>query len=46
VSAIARNVPIFATYRGVLPFIMADVVRLVLLVAFPGIALFLVRLLN
>jgi C4-dicarboxylate transporter DctM subunit len=46
VSAIARNVPIIATYRGVLPFLVADVVRLALVVLFPGLALFMVRLLS
>jgi tripartite ATP-independent transporter DctM subunit len=43
VSAIARDVPITQTYRGVMPFIVADVIRLVLCVAFPAISLALVR---
>jgi C4-dicarboxylate transporter, DctM subunit len=46
VSAIAKDVPIHKTYRGVLPFIAADIVRIGLLIAFPGLALWLVRLLN
>ncbi|MGE5510959.1 MAG: TRAP transporter large permease [Bacteroidota bacterium] len=46
VSAIAKNVPIAKTYRGVLPFIVADIVRLGLVVAFPALALWLVRLLS
>lgn len=46
ISALARDVPIAATYRGVLPFIAADVVRLALVVAFPSLALWLVRALN
>ena len=33
-------------YRGVLPFVAADIVRLALVTAFPVIALLLVRLLN
>ena len=45
ISAIARSVPIASTYRGVLPFIAVDLVRLVLIVLFPGLALWLVRLL-
>jgi tripartite ATP-independent transporter DctM subunit len=45
ISAIAKGVPIARTYRGVLPFIAADVVRLVLVLLFPGLALFLVHLL-
>jgi TRAP-type C4-dicarboxylate transport system permease large subunit len=46
ISAIARSVPITATYRGVLPFLVADIVRLGLVVVFPGLALWFVRLLN
>ncbi len=45
ISALAKGVPIAATYRGVLPFIVADVIRLGLVVAMPGLALWLVRLL-
>jgi tripartite ATP-independent transporter DctM subunit len=45
ISAIAKSVPIARTYRGVLPFIAADVVRLVLVLLFPSLALFLVHLL-
>ena len=44
ISAIAKDVPIVRTYRGVLPFVAADVVRLGLVVAFPGLALWLVRM--
>jgi C4-dicarboxylate transporter, DctM subunit len=43
VSAIARDVPIASTYRGVLPFIAADVIRLALCIAFPALSLTLVR---
>lgn len=46
VASIARDVPITATYRGVLPFVLADIIRLGLVVAFPGLALWLVRLLS
>jgi C4-dicarboxylate transporter, DctM subunit len=46
VSAIVKDVPITATYRGVLPFIAADIVRLVLCVAFPGLSLTLVHWLS
>jgi len=45
ISAIAKTVPLAQTYRGVLPFIAADVARLVLVLLFPGLALFLVHLL-
>jgi len=46
ISSIAKTVPIASTYRGVLPFIGMDVIRLGLVVAFPGLALWLVRLLS
>jgi len=39
ISAIARQVPITQTYRGVLPFLAADILRLALCVAFPGLSL-------
>ncbi len=45
ISALARTIPIASTYRGVLPFLVADVIRLALVVAIPGLALWLVRLL-
>lgn len=43
VSAIARATPIAETYRGVLPFLAADAVRLAVLMAFPALALGMVR---
>jgi len=46
ISSIAKTVPIASTYRGVLPFIFTDIIRLGLVLAFPGLALWLVRLLN
>jgi tripartite ATP-independent transporter DctM subunit len=46
ISSIARSVPIASTYRGVLPFICMDIVRLGLVVTFPTLALWLVRLLD
>jgi C4-dicarboxylate transporter DctM subunit len=46
ISSIAKTVPIASTYRGVLPFIATDVVRLGLVIAFPALALWLVRLLS
>jgi C4-dicarboxylate transporter, DctM subunit len=36
-------VPITETYRGVLPFILADIIRLGLILAFPALTLWLVR---
>ncbi|WP_376092612.1 TRAP transporter large permease [Roseomonas sp. CCTCC AB2023176] len=46
VSAIAKDVPITRTYRGVLPYLATDVVRLALCVAFPVLSLAVVRLLT
>jgi C4-dicarboxylate transporter DctM subunit len=45
VSSIARGVPITSIYRGVLPFVAADIVRLLLVMIFPVLALWLVRVL-
>ena len=44
ISSIAKEVPIAATYLRVLPFLAADTIRLALVVVFPGLALWLVRL--
>lgn len=46
ISAIARHHPIKRTYAGVLPYILADVIRLGLVLAFPGLALMMVRWLS
>jgi C4-dicarboxylate transporter, DctM subunit len=46
ISAIAKDVPIAQTYRGVLPFIATDIVRLTLVATFPVLALGVVRLLS
>ena len=46
VSAIARHVPITQTYVHVLPFVLADIIRLGIVLAVPGTALWLVRLLS
>lgn len=46
INKIARDVPITSTYRGVVPFVVADLVRLVVLTAFPILSLWLVRVLN
>ena len=46
VSAIAREIPISAIYKGVLPFLLADIIRIALVASFPILALGLVRLLQ
>ena len=45
VNAIARDVPMNETYKGVLPFLVSDFLRVVLLLFVPGISLGLVALL-
>jgi tripartite ATP-independent transporter DctM subunit len=45
VNGIAKDVPMNETYKGVLPFLAWDVLRMVLLLLFPAISLGLVRLL-
>lgn len=42
INQVARTVPMSQTYRGVLPFVLSDLVRVVILVAFPSITLWLV----
>ncbi len=46
INSIARDISLGAIYRGTMPFIAVDVLRLVLLCAFPGIALWLPGLLK
>ncbi|HRA78161.1 MAG TPA: TRAP transporter large permease subunit, partial [Burkholderiaceae bacterium] len=41
INSIAHDVPLSAIYRGTMPFIAIDVVRLVILCAFPSISLWL-----
>jgi C4-dicarboxylate transporter DctM subunit len=45
INSMARGTPLGETYRGVLPFVISDVVRTTILVMFPAISLLLVRLL-
>jgi tripartite ATP-independent transporter DctM subunit len=42
INGMARSVPMVRTYAGVLPFVASDLVRTVILAAFPGITLWLV----
>jgi len=46
INSIARDIPLGRIYRGTMPFIVVDLVRLVALCAFPGIALWLPRVLG
>ena len=46
ISSMARDVPMAETFRGVLPFLAADALRVVALVFFPVLSLALVRLMQ
>jgi C4-dicarboxylate transporter DctM subunit len=46
ISSIARDIPLTRIYRGTFPFIAVDLLRLLILCAFPGIALWLPGLLG
>ena len=41
IHSVARDIPMTTIYRGILPFILVDIVRLAILVLFPWIILFL-----
>ena len=43
VASVARTVPIREIYRGIVPFLMSDVVRVTLLLLFPAITLWALR---
>jgi TRAP-type C4-dicarboxylate transport system permease large subunit len=43
INAMAENVPITHTFKGIMPFLASDFVRVTLLLAFPAIALWLPR---
>ncbi len=45
-NGLAKDVPMTETYKGVMPFLVTDFIRLGLLLAFPGLALWLVHLLT
>jgi C4-dicarboxylate transporter, DctM subunit len=46
VNGMARDVPIAESYRGVMPFLVSDTLRTLLLLFFPAISLWLVKFLN
>lgn len=43
IQSMAPDIPMRDTYRGVLPFVFSDLLRVVLLVLFPAITLFILR---
>ncbi len=46
VNGFAKDVPIAESYKGVMPFLISDALRTVVLLLFPGISLWLVKYLN
>jgi C4-dicarboxylate transporter DctM subunit len=46
VANIAKNVPIGEIYRGIVPFLISDIVRIILLMFFPALTLFALRFVN
>ena len=44
INSLAKDVPMAETFRGVVPFLMSDAIRVTLIVAFPIISLLLPRL--
>jgi C4-dicarboxylate transporter, DctM subunit len=43
INRLAKDVPLIETFKGVMPFLASDLVRIVILLAFPSLALVLVR---
>jgi TRAP-type C4-dicarboxylate transport system permease large subunit len=46
INSLAKDVPMAETFRGVVPFLISDAVRITLLVFFPILSLWLVRVLG
>jgi len=46
INSLAKDVPMLETFRGVVPFLISDAIRVTLIVAFPSISLFLPWLLR
>lgn len=46
ISAMAKDVPMIETFKGVVPFFMAELLRVALLLGFPALVLWLPRLLG
>ena len=45
INSLARDVPMMETFKGVIPFLVSDFIRVGLLIAFPLLTLWLVRVL-
>ena len=46
INGLAKDIPISETFKGVMPFLASDLLRVVLLVFFPGLTLWFVHLLG
>merc|ERR1711974_556184 len=46
ISALAKDTPMSETFKGVMPFFAAEMIRVAILLAFPAITLWLPRLLS
>jgi TRAP-type C4-dicarboxylate transport system permease large subunit len=46
INSLAKDVPMSATFRGVMPFLMSDFIRVTLIVTLPWLSLALPHLLN
>lgn len=46
INKLAKNVTIVESFKGVLPFVASDILRIILLVLFPSLTLFLVHLIH
>jgi TRAP-type C4-dicarboxylate transport system permease large subunit len=46
ISALAKDTPMSETFKGVMPFFAAEVIRVAILLSFPAITLWLPRLLS
>jgi TRAP-type C4-dicarboxylate transport system permease large subunit len=45
VNGMAKDVPLSESYKGVMPFLISDTLRTLLLLFFPGLTLFLIQFL-
>lgn len=46
INKLAKGISIVETFKGVLPFVVSDILRIILLVLFPSITLYLVHLIH
>ena len=46
VNGMAKDVPLSESYKGIMPFLISDTLRTLLLLFFPGISLFLIKYLT